>query len=47
VATARGIWTEINGKNLRQNILPTRDRADLVLRKGKDHAVEEVRLRKL
>ena len=30
-----------------QNILPTRERADLVLRKGRDHAVEEVRLRKL
>ena len=46
-ATARRIWTDINEPNLLQNILPTRDRADLVLRKGKDHAVEEVRLRKL
>ena len=46
-ATARRIWAEINEPNLLQNILPTRDRADLVLRKGKDHAVEEVRLRKL
>lgn len=45
--TARQIWDEINEPNLRQNILPTRERADLVLRKGKDHAVEEVRLRKL
>ena len=45
--TARRIWAEINEPNLIQNILPTRDRADLVLRKGKDHAVEEVRLRKL
>ena len=47
VATALGIWAEINEPNLLQNILPTRDRADLVLRKGKDHAVEEVLLRKL
>jgi type I pantothenate kinase len=46
-ATARRIWAEINEPNLLQNILPTRDRADLVLRKGRDHAVEEVRLRKL
>jgi type I pantothenate kinase len=46
-ATARQIWDEINEPNLLQNILPTRERADLVLRKGKDHAVDEVRLRKL
>ncbi len=45
--TAGRIWDEINEPNLVQNILPTRDRADLVLRKGQDHAVEEVRLRKL
>ena len=46
-ATALRIWDEINEPNLLQNILPTRDRADLVLRKGKDHAVQEVSLRKL
>lgn len=46
-ATARAIWDEINEPNLLQNILPTRERANLVLRKGRDHAVEEVRLRKL
>jgi type I pantothenate kinase len=45
--TAGRIWDEINEPNLLQNILPTRDRADLVLRKGRDHTVEEVRLRKL
>ena len=38
---------EINEPNLVKNILPTRERADLILRKGRDHAVEEVRLRKL
>jgi type I pantothenate kinase len=41
------IWEEINGPNLRDNILPTRDRAHLVLVKGPDHAVRAVRLRKL
>jgi type I pantothenate kinase len=46
-ATASGIWRDINGRNLVENILPTRDRADLVLRKGADHRVEQVRLRKL
>jgi len=34
-------------KNLRENILPTRPRADLILRKGEDHRTEEVALRKL
>ncbi len=46
-ATAERIWAEINEPNLVANILPTRERADLVLRKGRDHAVEEVWLRKL
>lgn len=46
-AIAEGLWTNINLKNLRDNILPTRPRADLVLRKGADHLVEEVALRKL
>jgi type I pantothenate kinase len=45
--TARAIWAEINEVNLRENILPTRDRAMLVLEKGRDHAVRRVRLRKL
>ena len=41
------IWDTINGPNLRENILPTRERAHLVLVKGPDHAVETIRLRKL
>lgn len=45
--TARDIWTRINGPNLRENILPTRSRADVVLTKGTDHVVEQVHLRKL
>jgi type I pantothenate kinase len=47
VATAEEIWDSINGPNLTQNILPTRGRADLVLRKDRDHSVRYVRLRKL
>ena len=41
------IWDEINGVNLRENILPTRGRADLILRKGADHSVERVALRRV
>jgi type I pantothenate kinase len=44
---AEGLWANINLKNLRENILPTRPRADLILRKGDHHLVEEVALRKL
>jgi type I pantothenate kinase len=47
VATATSIWTRINLVNLRENILPTRPRADLVLKKGETHQVEEVALRRL
>lgn len=46
VETARKIWTDINGANLRQNIAPTKERATLILEKGEGHAVERVRLRK-
>ena len=41
------IWEEINEVNLRENVLPTRERADLVLEKGGRHSVQRVRLRKL
>ena len=46
-AIAEGLWENINLKNLRQNILPTRPRADLILRKSKNHLIERVALRKL
>ncbi|WP_041369131.1 type I pantothenate kinase [Methylocella silvestris] len=46
-ATARTIWREINLRNLRENLLPTRARANLVLTKGPNHSIEEVELRKL
>jgi type I pantothenate kinase len=45
--TALEIWDTTNGPNLEQNILPTRSRATLVLRKARDHSVQYVRLRKL
>ena len=44
---ARGIWSSINLVNLRENILPTRERAHLILDKGGTHAVERVLLRRL
>lgn len=44
---ALGLWTRINLANLRENIQPTRLRADLVLRKSTNHAIEQVMLRKL
>jgi type I pantothenate kinase len=45
--TAEGIWEQINLPNLRRHIAPTRDRASLVLLKGRDHRVVRVRLRRL
>lgn len=46
-AIAEALWRDINGKNLYENILPTRPRADLILRKGPNHLIEQVALRKL
>lgn len=46
-ATALSIWERINLANLRENILPTRPRATLILKKGADHVVQTVALRKL
>jgi type I pantothenate kinase len=47
IETATSIWTRINLVNLRENILPTRRRADLILKKEESHLVEEVALRRL
>ena len=44
-STAQRIWQTINLVNLRDNVLPTRERAHLVLEKGRDHSVRRVRLR--
>jgi len=45
-AVARTIWRSINLVNLQENILPTRARADLVLKKGSNHGIEAVQLRR-
>jgi type I pantothenate kinase len=47
VATATSIWNRINLVNLNESILPTRQRADLILTKGENHLVGEVALRRL
>ena len=47
VTQAGAVWDAINGPNLEDNILPTRGRATLVLRKAADHTVRWVRLRKI
>jgi len=44
---ARGIWRDINLLNLRENILPTRERANVILRKRSDHTVGEIWLRQI
>ncbi|MDP9144253.1 MAG: type I pantothenate kinase, partial [Actinomycetota bacterium] len=46
VAVATDIWTRINEVNLVENILPTRERASLILQKAADHSIERVRLRR-
>jgi len=47
IRQAKYIWDTINGPNLSQNILPTRGRATVILRKASDHRVEWVRIRKV
>jgi type I pantothenate kinase len=47
VTTATGIWSRINLVNLHENIVPTRQRADLILTKGESHLIEQVALRRL
>jgi type I pantothenate kinase len=46
-AKALEIWRSINEKNLSENILPTRQRARLILRKSPDHRIENVALRRI
>lgn len=41
------IWRTINLPNLIDNVLPTRGRADLILKKGKSHLIEDVQLRRV
>lgn len=47
VEMARKIWNEINKPNLHENILPTRYRADLILKKSAQHFVKKVKVRKI
>ncbi len=47
IETASDIWDSINLVNLRENIYPTRLRADLILHKSADHSIDKVHLRKL
>jgi type I pantothenate kinase len=47
IDTGRQIWEAINLVNLRENILPTRERAHLILEKGTEHLVERIRLRRI
>jgi len=46
IAIASKVWDEINGINLEENIRPTRDRANLILKKSTNHQVSQVQLRK-
>jgi type I pantothenate kinase len=47
IETASSIWERINLVNLHENILPTRQRSNLILKKSEDHTVEQVALRRL
>jgi type I pantothenate kinase len=47
VTTARSVWDAVNGPNLEANIRPTRGRATVVLRKGENHDIEWIRMRKV
>lgn len=44
---AEGLWSNINAINLRDNIMPTRERAHLILEKNEDHSIKRVKLRKM
>jgi type I pantothenate kinase len=46
-AFGKMVWETINLPNLQQNVVPTRGRADLILKKGKSHSIEDVRLRRV
>lgn len=46
ISIANRLWRDINELNLVENILPTRERASLILTKGEDHKVDYVQLRK-
>jgi type I pantothenate kinase len=47
IGIAEGLWNRINLLNLQENIVPTRQRASLILKKGASHRIETVALRRL
>ena len=47
ITNARRVWRSVNLKNLHENILPTRDRAHLILEKGPNHDIRAVKLRRV
>jgi type I pantothenate kinase len=47
IGIAEGLWNRINLLNLQENIIPTRQRASLILKKGASHRIETVALRRL
>ena len=47
LSIAEKLWTGINLPNLRENIVPTRQRASLILTKGASHRIQQVALRRL
>lgn len=46
ISIASAVWDNVNAINLNENILPTRERAGLILKKGNNHEIEEIKLRK-
>jgi len=44
IEVAKGIWRRVNRKNLEQNVLPTRGRADLILKKASSHQTSDIYL---
>jgi type I pantothenate kinase len=46
IFTAEKVWRDINLPNLRDNIKPTKTRADLIIHKSHEHRIDQVLLRK-
>ena len=42
---AKSVWDNINGKNLHEHILPTKQKADIIIKKASDHSIQEVRIK--
>ncbi|SET52305.1 type I pantothenate kinase [Thorsellia anophelis] len=46
ITIASSVWDNVNAINLNNNILPTKERANLILKKGNNHEIEQVKIRK-